>query len=84
MRTDYCPCTIFGHPQIHFADRADVVRLEKLLGIGGICLDCEILLCYRSVPGALPGRAMRHGLPTATVIVAFVDFLITFVILILC
>jgi len=27
---------------------------------------------------------MRHGLPTATVVVAFVDFLITFVILILC
>jgi hypothetical protein len=31
----------------------------------------------------LPGRAMRQGLPTATVVVAFVAFQITFVILIL-
>jgi hypothetical protein len=35
------------------------------------------------VPGALPGPAMRHGLPTVMVVVAFVDFLITLVILIL-
>ena len=83
MRTDYCTCTIFGHPLIHFAHRADVVRLEKLLCIDGIYLDCDFLLCYRSVPGALLGLAMRHGLPTGTVVVAFVDFLITFVTLIL-
>jgi hypothetical protein len=48
-----------------------------------IYLDCDFLLCYRSVPGALLGLAMRHGLPTGTVVVAFVDFLITFVTLIL-
>jgi hypothetical protein len=38
------PRAIFGNPLIHFAHRADVVRLEKLIEIGGIYLDCDVLV----------------------------------------
>ena len=35
---------IFGNPLLHVAHRADVVRLEKLLSVGGIYLDADVLV----------------------------------------
>src|SRR5215831_12654750 len=38
------PRTVFGNPLIHYAHRADVVRLQKLIEVGGIYLDCDVLV----------------------------------------
>jgi hypothetical protein len=38
------PRTVFGNPLVHYAHRADVVRLEKLIEVGGIYLDCDVLV----------------------------------------
>ena len=38
------PREIFGNPVAHFAHRADIVRLEKLLGRGGIYLDADVFV----------------------------------------
>lgn len=38
------PRTIFSKPLLHPAHRADVVRLEKLLEVGGIYLDCDVFV----------------------------------------
>ena len=42
------PTEIFGRPLLHYAHRADVVRLEVLLKYGGIYLDIDVL-CVRSL-----------------------------------
>jgi hypothetical protein len=38
------PRAIFGNPVLHYAHRADVVRLEKLLSRGGIYLDGDVFV----------------------------------------
>jgi len=38
------PLEIFGNPIPHVAHRADVVRLEKLLSVGGIYLDADVFV----------------------------------------
>ncbi len=38
------PREICGNPLLHPAHRADVVRLEKLLSVGGIYLDADVLV----------------------------------------
>jgi len=38
------PREIFGNPLLHVAHRADVVRLEKLLSVGGIYLDADVFI----------------------------------------
>ena len=38
------PTEIFGNPLLHFAHRADVVRLSKLTERGGIYLDADVLV----------------------------------------
>src|SRR6266403_2530505 len=38
------PREIFGNPVVHFAHRADIVRLEKLLSRGGIYLDADVFV----------------------------------------
>ena len=38
------PEEIFGNPLLHFAHRADVVRLRELLARGGIYLDADVLV----------------------------------------
>lgn len=38
------PRAIFGNPLMHYAHRADVVRLEKLLNKGGIYLDADVFV----------------------------------------
>lgn len=38
------PREIFGNPVVHYAHRADVVRLEMLLAKGGIYLDADVFV----------------------------------------
>jgi hypothetical protein len=38
------PREIFGNPLLHAAHRADAVRLEKLLAVGGIYLDADVFV----------------------------------------
>jgi hypothetical protein len=38
------PREIFGNPLVHYAHRADVVRLEKVLSRGGIYLDGDVFV----------------------------------------
>jgi hypothetical protein len=38
------PRTIFGKPLNHYAHRADVLRLQKLIATGGIYLDCDVFV----------------------------------------
>jgi hypothetical protein len=38
------PATIFGNPVPHMAHRADIVRMERLLEVGGIYLDCDVFV----------------------------------------
>ena len=38
------PRRIFGNPVIHSAHRSDIVRLERLLEIGGIYLDADVFV----------------------------------------
>lgn len=38
------PTTIFGRPLFHPAHKADIVRLEKLIELGGIYLDADVLV----------------------------------------
>jgi len=38
------PRVIFGNPVVHYAHRADIVRLEKLLSKGGIYLDADVFV----------------------------------------
>jgi len=36
--------TVFGNPLVHYAHRADVFRLQKLIAVGGIYLDCDVFV----------------------------------------
>ncbi len=38
------PQEIFGNPLPHFAHRADILRLQKLIELGGIYLDADVLV----------------------------------------
>jgi len=38
------PRAIFGNPLNHYAHRADVLRLQKLIESGGIYLDCDVFV----------------------------------------
>jgi hypothetical protein len=38
------PRAVFGKPLIHYAHRADVFRLERLISVGGIYLDCDVFV----------------------------------------
>lgn len=38
------PRMIFGNRLNHYAHRADVLRLEKLISVGGIYLDCDVFV----------------------------------------
>lgn len=40
------PTVIAGNPLLHPAHRADVVRLEKLIELGGIYVDCDVLVLH--------------------------------------
>src|ERR1017187_9567646 len=44
VRRIVAPREIFGNPLLHAAHRADVVRLEKLLAVGGIYLDADVFV----------------------------------------
>jgi hypothetical protein len=69
------PRTIFGNPLLHPAHRADVLRLERLIEIGGIYLDCDVfvhrnfddLLQYPAVLGQ-EGNQGRIGLCNAVIL----------------
>ena len=51
------PRDIFGHPLVHAAHRADVVRLQNLLKHGGIYLDCDVLV-LRDFQSLLEGECV--------------------------
>jgi hypothetical protein len=51
------PRQIFDKPLVHFAHRADVVRLEKLIEHGGIYLDCDVFV-HRSFDDLLGHSAV--------------------------
>lgn len=69
------PRKIFGNPVEHPAHRADVVRLEKLLEMGGIYLDADVfvhrnfnnLLHYSTVLGS-EGRGIQPGTANAVIV----------------
>jgi len=69
------PREIFGRPLVHFAHRADVVRLQKLIEYGGIYLDADVfvhrnfddLLGYSVVLGQ-EGEAAQIGLANAVIL----------------
>jgi len=70
------PREIFGNPVAHFAHRADIVRLEKLLGRGGIYLDADVfvhkafddLLGHRTVLGRQVVNQKDLGLCNAVIL----------------
>jgi hypothetical protein len=70
------PREIFGNPVAHFAHRADIVRLEKLLGLGGIYLDADVfvhkpfddLLGHRTVLGRQVVNQKDLGLCNAVIL----------------
>lgn len=51
------PLEIWGNPLLHVAHQADVVRLEKLLEIGGIYLDIDVFV-HRSFDSLLAHGAV--------------------------
>jgi hypothetical protein len=44
VRTIEAPREVFGNPLLHGAHRADVVRLERLLSVGGVYLDTDVFV----------------------------------------
>jgi hypothetical protein len=70
------PREIFGNPVAHFAHRADIVRLEKLLDLGGIYLDSDVfvhkafddLLGHRTVLGRQVVKQKDLGLCNAVIL----------------
>ena len=66
------PEEIFGNPLLHYAHKADVIRLEALLKHGGIYLDMDVL-CIRSFAPLLKfssvmGREREGGLCNAVIL----------------
>lgn len=66
-----CREEIFGNPLLHYAHRADVLRLELMLREGGIYLDTDVI-CLRSFAPLLKydcvmGREGRVGLCNAVI-----------------
>ncbi len=69
------PREIFGNKVDHPAHRADVVRLERLIDVGGIYLDCDVLvqrdfddLLDNSVVLGAEGRGARWGTANAIIL----------------
>ncbi len=70
------PREIFGNPVVHYAHRADIVRLEKLLGRGGIYLDADVfvrkpfddLLAHSTVLGRQVVGGNEQGLCNAVML----------------
>ena len=70
------PREIFGNPLLHAAHRADVVRLEKLLSVGGIYLDADVfvhkgfdcLLEHKTVLGEQQVGGVVMGLCNAVIL----------------
>jgi hypothetical protein len=70
------PQEIFGNPLTHVAHQADVVRLEKLLTMGGIYLDIDVLvhkdfadlLDYHAVMGEQHVGGTVRGLCNAVIL----------------
>jgi glycosyltransferase involved in cell wall biosynthesis len=68
------PSSIFGNPVIHYAHKADIVRLDVLLAFGGIYLDIDVvslrpfshLLLHDTVMGK-EGENGRIGLCNAVI-----------------
>jgi hypothetical protein len=66
------PREVFGRPLQHVAHRSDVVRLQKLLELGGIYLDADILV-HRSFDDLLGastvlGQEGKYGLANAVIL----------------
>ena len=70
------PREIFGNPVLHYAHRADIVRLENLLSKGGIYLDADVfvhrsfdsLLGHSAVLGIQEGIRGKPGLCNAVIL----------------
>jgi hypothetical protein len=69
------PREIFGRPLVHFAHRADVLRLQKLIEHGGIYLDADVIvhrnfddLLGHSVVLGQEGEAAEYGLANAVML----------------
>jgi len=69
------PRAIFGKPLHHYAHRADVLRLEKLIALGGIYLDCDVVvhrefddLLNNSVVIGQEGEDGKFGLCNAVIL----------------
>lgn len=70
------PTQVFGNALLHPAHRADVVRLEKLLSVGGIYLDADVfvhrnfdpLLRYSAVLGEQRVKGTVTGLCNAVIL----------------
>ena len=48
------PDSIFGHPLMHYAHKADIVRMERLIAYGGIYLDLDVI-CLKPLTPFLVG-----------------------------
>jgi hypothetical protein len=69
------PRTIYGNPVLHYAQRADIVRLEKLIEHGGIYLDADVFvhrsfddLLQHSVVLGMEGKSFEQGLCNAVIL----------------
>ena len=51
------PSEIFGNPLVHFAHKADVIRLQALIEHGGVYLDMDTI-CQRSFEPILGGKTV--------------------------
>jgi predicted O-methyltransferase YrrM len=69
------PREVFGNPLLHYAHRGDVLRLEKLIEMGGIYLDCDMFvhrdfddLLENSVVIGQEGEQGKFGLCNAVIL----------------
>jgi hypothetical protein len=66
------PREVFGNPLRHPAHRADIVRLQKLLDIGGIYLDADVFVHRSFEPllnnSAVLGQEGEYGLANAVIL----------------
>jgi len=69
------PRAIYGNPVLHYAQRADIVRLEKLIEHGGIYLDADVFvhrdfgdLLEHHVVFGMEGENLAQGLCNAVIL----------------
>jgi hypothetical protein len=69
------PRAVYGNAVLHYAHRADIVRLEKLIEHGGIYLDADVLvhrsfddLLEHSVVLGMEGEGLDRGLCNAVML----------------